>query len=604
MANIYVSADEPLASDSNSKADAATVTTALKTIQQAGVLAEPGDVILVIPATVANASDTLDTSLYVGLQHFSGGSPALTYGDNAGNAVITVRGVTTDDVQAKTGPWALRGLKNWLIDNLQIGYDIDSGDDNLTIGEVRQCAQLTFTNVVWTGGCNEFKVWDDILIEDCTIRAPLSPFQGSGNRFLDGSGIHIAYTDNNDGTEGVGPFTIRRCHFEKVQGEDAIQAFLGGVGDPYADALLVVEDCSFFRIEGLAGFHTDSIQILGGTEFIIRRNTFFSCDDAMIASDFHNGKITFENNLCVACGIPLQGQGTDEWIIRNNTFLFSFFNESVSFGGRTAGISQKITMVNNILEDYGIGDDVIVDPASNISNNLVLLNPGFGDNLDGVPEFGTTARMDDLPTSTERFPVLPPNYELANDPTDSPGIGQGVTTTLTADRLGRTLSDPPDVGCHQSDPGTLVTPTARAPYLVSRTPAPNAIDIALDAAITATLFPVPGQTIDAATVTTGTFYVTDPKGVTIPASVTTDTEAGVLTVDVDGDLYPYVEYLAHLGSTVADTEGSTLGQTFTWTFRILGPYPDPAVGDFAAPATALTPSGRLKPPFLSHEPLT
>jgi hypothetical protein len=601
---IYVDADHPSANDTRTRIEASDPATPLKTIQAAAALAYAtptwADTIQVEPATNANALDTLDTSVYASMHHRITGTDVLPFGDNSGNEPITIQGHVVSGQKPKVRGIDGRQLKNWVIQDLQQGYDIGSGDDNLTIGSLVDVADLTFRRIDYTGGCYDIKVWDDLLFEDCLIRSPYSSFQGGGNRFLDGVGVHIAYIDNSTGDEGVGLIHFLNCTFDEINGEDAIQASLGGVGGDYLAGHLLVEGCNFLNVIGVEGkAHTDAIQILGGQLFEIRDCVFFNCDDAFIASDFHNGKIVFENNLVAYCGNPCSGQGTDEWVIRHNTIIHSFFGTGMSFGQRTEGITQKITMVNNIMDDYAIADDVDVHPDSVISHNILLLAPSGVGAIGQVAEFGTSTRMNTLPSFTSSWAGSPPtNYELATAPAQSPGIGDGLATDLLVDRLGRVRSSSaPDIGCHEHSSLVVVTAASRAPYVVDRMPAPGATDVAATSHVIVTLSPKPGEEVDSATVTNSSFYLVDPAGNHIPALsifVNELDENGNQTVvlDLAGALYPMVSYTAHMTTTVADTEGSSLSTEVAWSFRtegLGGPgyFPGGSGGSGSAPGWTL-----------------
>jgi hypothetical protein len=597
---IYVDADHGAASDAHTRLEASDPDTPLKSIQQAGMLAyatvDWADTIQVEPAANADPENELDTSVYAGLTHrMLPTGDVLPFGDNSGNVAITLQGHVVDGVMPKVAKINGTTLRNWVVQDFQQGYDVGSGDDCLTIGTLIDTSDLVFRRVLYTGGGYDIRVWADLLWDDCTVRSPLSPFQGSGNRNLDGAGFHVAYINNNNGEEGVGKIEFRDCVFDTIQGEDGIQASLGGVGGIYEDGWLVVDGCTFINVVGAGGFHTDSIQILGGQKFEIRNCVFFNCDDCVAASDFHNHEVTIENCLSAYCGDPFWGQGSDVLTFRHNTVIKSFFGTGLSWGGFRQDPDGSwpgtlFTVVNNIVEDYNIQQRL---DESDISHNIVLRLPGAEGNLAGVSEFGTSDRMDDLPAFTSSWAGTPaPNYELANTPVLSPGIGQGVATDLTVDRLGRTRSDPPDVGCHESDPDVAVLVAARAPYVMGRTPPASASGVAPTSNVTLTLNAKPGETIDPASVTTATFYVTDPAGQHLPVvAVTVSAPDGdrnqVITLDIDGVLYPYVTYSVTAAATIADTEGSTIVNPVSWSFRIVGPdgpavYPDDGDEDASA----------------------
>jgi hypothetical protein len=580
---MYVDAGSGGASDANTRAQATNQATPLRTIQQAGRLAQPGDTIIVKPA--ANADPTnIDPRMYVGLRHQFLGGEALPYGDDTGNDPITLKG--SGAVAAGLAPiisaQSFKGLRNWIFEDFQQGYDIDSGRDYLTIGDMRQCADLTFRRVLYTGGGYDIRQWTGALTwQDCTIRSPFSPAHGGGGQFLDGVGFHFAYVDNNDlaAGESAGLIQWTGCTFTKVEGEDCVQAYLGGFDASWDGARMLIDGCLFVDIiqAQFAGApHTDCIQILGGRDFDVRNSAFLNCDSVLIASDYHNHTVRFESNLVVGGNVPVQIQGTDEITIRQNTLLRSFSGVSVNLFVRQAGVTSKVLMLNNIMVGYARTSDFASDPASVISHNMFIGAPDTSD-IPGLPEFGTSARMAPL----EGLLDLPTNYELVNSPAPTPGVSDGVVLgpsnggTLATDRLGRAYATPPDVGCHQSSLAMPVSAAARAPYVIARTPDVGAVDAGQATDIVVTLFPKPGATINPATVTTASFYVTDANGhhlpvvgVTIGAPDTAGHQA--LTLNIDGMLYPLATYTVAMTSGLADTEGSAI-EPVSWSFRVLGP---------------------------------
>jgi hypothetical protein len=317
-------------------------------------------------------------------------------------------------------------------------------------------------------------------------------------------------------------------------------------------------------------------------------------------TDFRNGLIRFTRNLTVGIEIPIQCQGTDEIELIQNTFIpppsqpaltLLFYNHAVLPQDTLA------TIVNNIFGGFYMRDGDSVSAyfrtGSDISHNIVLSSPGLtsahGDNLAGISEFGTSARLLNIPDETETIGDVERNWELANTPITSPGIGEGKTTDVAADLYDRAYASPPDVGCLQSSVGTPVTPVPRSPYILSRYPAANATGVDPAVSPSAPLYPVPGQEINPASVTTSTAYVTDAANVALPAVVTlSDPVDGAQTITVnlkqtvtpapvEGDLFPLVVYTAHLTDGIEDTEGSALSAT-AWSFRVAGTG-GPAIGD-------------------------
>lgn len=638
---LIVDADHTEASDVRNRTQATDPETPLATIQRAVELAYAtpgwGDTILVKPAEVANAVDAVDTRCYaaVDFNRFSSAS-AIPFKDNSANMPITVQGDRTgeftrgvpDDPETATFPrwmgWDSRSLKNWVFEGFQIGYDEGTEDgegnrlDTLNHRSHQRPEDMVCREIHWTSGGFNVEYWtsttdDGLLVEDCTVRCPLSQYEGGSGRFFDGRGFGFSSQAGDPlGGDHSGHATIRRVDFLGVRGNDGVQWGLGAYDQ--ADGQAVVEDCLFHNVTelgpgGNADFHTDSIQILGGYRYIVRRNVFIGCTNALMASDFRNQHVTFENNLVFGGGGQVQAQGCDILEIWHNTLLGSAFPGSsvLIFAPKNspADMTYLLTYVNNVSTGLNIEVPDTIGPESTVGPGCInTTDPGWvspwGTFLAGLPEFGTSARLDGLPTTTIEGYAAPANYELANSPADSPGIGDGVTVEglPAADRLGRAYASPRDSGCHQSDPGTVVTPAPRAPYVVSRSPASGATGVNAATSVTAVLYPKPGEEIAAGTVSIDSAFVTDSAGFTVPAvvtlsapnvngeqTVTVDLKATLVPTVTEGNLFPLVLYTARLTSAIEDTEGSAIANT-TWQFRVAGPG-SAAIGNPDGVPTAL-----------------
>lgn len=587
--DLFVDADDPAASDDWTRAEAANDDTKpFLTVQGAALVArsdpgwDGGDVIIVTAADNANPDDTVDTSVYPRLKHDQGDDAFfLPFGDNTGNPAIRVLGLGSidDGTAPKIRQIIGRQFKGWEFENFQVGYDRGSGDDKLTIG-LLQNTDLSFTKCKYTGGAYYVVSYDNISFHQCEFYSPW----GGTSDFLDGVGFHIISLDTSDGTQRAGLAHFTECHFEQIEGEDALQCSLGTIE---LGAELRVEDCTFkdiVQVDSPSAPHTDCIQSLGGAKYTVRRCHFDNCDSPFIASDGENGEIRLELNLVEGHGNGLQGQGTHSWFIRHNTIRVA--GHSISFGGRTVGLTQNIVCVNNNADSINLGlgdaDATVIDAESVISNNLLTRQPGletdFGTNLSGLPEMGTSTRLTDAGITGA--------FELANTPTTSPGIGDGIALTtdlggtLAGDYLGRTFLTPPDVGAFQSS-ATVVGPAARPPYVTDQSPVGNGA--ALNVTPGASLYPKPGEEIDPSTVTTETAVVRDVQSAEIPAVVAISAIDGdgfqALTIDLKSSLSPLTEgelaagvlYTVTLDG-IADTEGSEIIPT-SWEFRglLVGP---------------------------------
>jgi hypothetical protein len=588
---IYVNADSSARSDSWTRAVAGDdPASPFATVQAAALIAHSGDTVQVEPSTLgnANAADPFDPDVYDGVHHLRNvdGSDVLPLALNGGNEPISIVGHVVSGVRPALRQLAFRELDNWHFEGLQVGYDVGSGHDTNTIQVLHNCKDLTFADMLYTGGAHYCISGRGVLSwSDFTV---YSPYEGNGN-FLDGAGFHLLGVDTSTGLDHPVVFRFTDGLFDGIQGEDAIQAALGA---PERDVHLEVTDCTFQNIAQAGGPtapHTDCIQSTGATTITIARNRFINVSSPFIASDGVHGRITLLDNIVDGIGNGFHGQGCSAWVIVNNTILCPGI--AIAIGDRAnlfePGFVQKLTIVNNVAGDLDVAAGAVIDNASVVTNNAFTRQPGavtpWGTQLVGLPELGSSARL--------IAAGLDGNYELATDPVDSVGVGQGRTlagldlTTdelaiLANDYLGRPFATPRDIGAFQSDDGTGVTGAARPPYVVDLTPAPNST-ATLTASATARLLPVPGQTIDPDSVTASTARIADSSTSTpLPAVVTLaePDEDGYQLVTIDakaslsplqeGTLWPRVLYVVTLAG-IQDTEGSTIITT-SWQFRAGG----------------------------------
>jgi hypothetical protein len=625
---IIVDPDHAASSDDYNRTQASNASTPMRTVQEAGWLARAGagwhDEILVKLCTTEDLGDATDPHLQPALDYRSVDRGATAdgwpLGNNAGNQTIVVRGDVTplnvlawdglfDDVpRPKIKSFSSRDLNNWAFEDLQFGYDVGSGADYNTFGQHERCTDLAFRRCMATGGLAWVRHWSDSFIEDrCWIRSPFPP---SGQE----SGVHDACGLRLDGSpaEGTG-YSVGQLHVsggfrDFIRGDDSI--FVGGVdseADPLWDVFdVLVETTVFYNVNGDGEFHDDCVQVTFAPRATVDRCMFIGCDTGFMATDGHCGYLQFTRNLTVGMPTPVQIQGTDEVLIAHNTCSHADGvpkDASLMFYDRAVLSDRTVaTIVNNVIGGFYTPNTPLASyfrADSVIENNIVQSSPGlvtpYGTNLPGIAELGHSARLDVIPNdSTAYGRALDRYWELANSPTPGPGIAEGgvyVTgVDLSTDLFGRPYATSRDVGALQSDPGTLVTPTPRGPYILSRTPAVSAVAVDPSVSPVVALYPVPGQEIDADTISNLSAYVTDPAGFKLPAVITLAapdlTGAQELALDlkgqtdptvVEGDLYPLVVYTVHLTGAIEDTQGSALTAT-TWTFRVVGPS-GAAIGD-------------------------
>lgn len=575
--------------------------------QAAAMLAQRGDTVRVWPSTmgkagVAIAGEPLDINLDPGIVS-DGNNTILPAVQNGGNDTIEVVAEIVGGVRPKVRRLDFYGLDNWLFENFQKGYDEGSGDDHDTVGGLQQIRDVTFRNIYNTGGGWICVGGDGVNWFDRVWTR--SPFQAFNNHDNNGRGFHILGSTSGTNTTGHWKFTFGG--FEDVQGEDCLQISLGDVSGATAaerGGTFEVRNMLFKNIrlnpDSASPIHTDCIQVLGVLDGYIANNRFVNCFQPLIASDGENGRLAMVGNIVDGCQNGLWIQGTREAYYIGNTIRGQF--AGIAIGNRInetrPDFRSKVIAVNNIATTIQVdGGTATLDPTSIVAWNVFYQAPGlvtpWGTQLAGFPEFGPSARLaaaglTEAGVSDWGDPFG--RLELSNSPTPSAGIGQGnslaglglpadILADSVADILGRPYATPRDVGALQSDPGTLITPAPRPPYVLSITP--TGINVARDANVAAQLLPVPGQTIDATTVIPANCVVTDLSNKTVPVVVALGAPDGqrrqALTVDPKFRLTPSIQEarLRPLGtynvalSGIKDTDGSEI-QPQNWSFRVEG----------------------------------
>lgn len=559
---LWVDADNGASSDAGDRAAALDPATPLKTITRAAALAVDGDTIKFKPAAAANPGDTSDPSVYAPIYSGVYGIELMALADN-----VTVEGVSVGGVRPKWRGIHATDLVDWTVRHYQHGYDLDSGFEYGTNATLLGGSGFRCEDVIFTGGAYQTLGHKGFYFEDCTITAR---YNDGGTGFLEGNGFRVGvYTDYTIDNGDV--FEWHRCVFNELQGEDAIQIFVGGDD---GGGQIIIEDCTFDAIVQDGEFHTDGIQSLGCSLLRVARCTFgytALVSSMIISSDGFIGRLELENNLFVGrpgSGFLTQFAGVSDWLIRHNTWLGSgFAGLRLYSNGNLPADGYTGLIHSNIIDNFQVN---IATSGAGITweqhDNVIGLGNITVDDIEGFPEFGTSADT---------------SYELANSGGIlSPGIDQGWDAdpdALLLDRLGRGREGAaPDCGCHESSLSALVTAEPRAPIVIAFTPASGSTGVSPTTNVTAKLFPKPGQTIDPATVTSSSFLVRDSDGYQLPiAGITVGSPDGaghqLLTLDIDGSLYPRVQYNVLITTAIEDTEDSALASNAGVSWRSAGP---------------------------------
>lgn len=604
---IYVNPDHANSSDTYTRGIAMDAGSPLKTIQRAGeiVRASPtwADTILVTKAVNANAADPNgQTGVYARVKAntiMQEGVPGWAFADNTGNLPIVLKGAgsaplpllsgarrnpsTTPDNRPRMQGLDLVRVRNWIIEDIHIGYEYNSGFDVLTYSIWDLCGPLTFRRCKWTGGGADVLNPANpggaaILWEDCEITARYSVFGGADGRGGDGRGFRVI-KNSVAGEDFRGSLIVRRCFIHDVQGEDA---FALGMGAPdQIDSEFIAEDSLFLDVVigqgdtryGVVEAHTDCIQVLGGPSFTIRRNVFDNYTAAVNATDYRNGLITIENNLFIGrakenpnwVGIAVSVQGTTELRIFHNTSMNNGYGIALSLYYKyTVPNGMLVHMANNVWDGVQQSPDFVKHVNSTDQGNLI--GQAFGvysippTNTEGIAEFGTSSDT---------------AWELATLPAPSLGIDAGVPGVVNAptlDRLGRAYGPTPNMGCH-ADPPEAVTAYSRGPILLNLAPANGSFGVDRFTHIRARIYPMPTVNVDSSTLNAQTIYLLDPGNQKIPGAISLNQGTGIFTLDLEGSLYPFVKYTAWViggAAGIKDVVGRPLQQTYSWSFEIGG----------------------------------
>jgi hypothetical protein len=424
---LYVDADNPAATDivvapfANLRAQAQDPTRPLKTIEPGIWSVQAADTLQIEPALNANPDDPHDTSVYAAPNMHDATPPAF---DASGGDPIRIVGHVVGGVRPKVFNYQGRGLVNWQWENIQWGYDRGSGFDHDTGGLFSFCYDTVFRNCVWTGGTFWVRGFGGLLwLDGCEVYHPYT-----GANFFSGVGMWVLETDAGPvPPTRPGTFRVTGSHVEDCLGEDGFQLSsfeagskieIGGYID--ADGQAVVDGNVFKDLPQTGGAHTDATQCFGcAADITIVGNEYINCASPIILSDGRfSGRVIIGKNVFGEGSVwAIQIEGCDNaWILHNTCRTIWY----IAVYTKEPGVSQNVRIVNNVVPLLELQANDL-DPASVIENNVTYQTPGavtaWGTQLDGVPEWGTSARM--APTGlTEAF-------ELANTPTISPGIGEG-----------------------------------------------------------------------------------------------------------------------------------------------------------------------------------
>jgi hypothetical protein len=448
---LWVDADHPDADDAGDRTAALDPSTPLASITRAAAVALEGDTIRFLPAAAADPTNTSDPSVYAPIYSGVYGFTMLSLAPG-----VTVEGVTVDGVRPKWLGVHATGLVDWTVKGYQCGYDLGSGFEYQTNCTLIGGGGFVCEDVIFTGGAYQLLGVSGARFERCWITSKLRP-EPAG--FLEGNGFRVGVYTGYTLTP-ADQFIWRFCVFDTLQGEDAIQIFIGG-DDGGAQA--IIEDSTFDNIQQTNEFHTDGIQTLGCSLLRVARCTFgvtSLVSSMIIASDGHTERLELENNLFVGrpgSGYLTQFSGLASWLIRHNTWLGSGFAGLRLYTNNNPRDTYDGVIHSNVIDNFQVN---IPTSGAGVTweqhHNVIGLGYRTEDDYEGFAEFG-------------------PGWELANaGGLVSLGIDQGWNADpdpLLLDRLGRAREGAaPDCGCHESSLSRSVTADPRAPIVIAFTP--------------------------------------------------------------------------------------------------------------------------------------
>jgi predicted CXXCH cytochrome family protein len=134
------------------------------------------------------------------------------------------------------------------------------------------------------------------------------------------------------------------------------------------------------------------------------------------------------------------------------------------------------------------------------------------------------------------------------------------------------------------------------PVVASVYPANNATDTSVNVMVTATF--TEANQIDTTTVNSSTFYLKDPGGATVAATVNYDPGSKIASLTPDAPLSYETTYTAYVTTGVTDLAGNHLATNKVWSFRT-SPMSNHPPG---APANLVVKSDDLKNELISWDP--
>jgi hypothetical protein len=538
-ATLYVDKDNAGASDGGGRTQAQNPATPLASIQRAINLSITGDTIVIVKAETPYAEFIASTN-------------------ETSATDVTIRGSIGGTGRPTIVRWTLVDCDTWTI------QDVVTDGDSANPPRMYRSTDLTVYR--WharTGGAEILHWTGTIRLEDCDIEAPVDPDQPS--QYMNGVGLRLGAQYTIDAFN-ADDFQFIRGSMTNVGGEDGFQL---NFGNNSLNGEVLIDGAHFEGIKQGGVAHTDAIQSTGCRRLVVTNCDFTDVDSMIIASDDFIDELVIENNLFVGStesGFSVQLSGIRNGRIGHNTWAQSRFGGIRRYIGNASGGTNEVDnptwlVYNNVIDRLDVNDGVTLTSGQQF-NNVIIVGPKTATDIDGYPEHGSS------PDTA---------WELSNSPNVSPGINAGATVTgaPATDRLGRARIGAPDCGCHESNPAVLVTPYARAPYVIALTPESGSTGVDRGTDVTIELFPSPGETIDATSVTTSTFYVKGSNGTKLPAVATISAADGTghqtLTLDINGSLYQFAGYTATASTGVEDTGGNGLASTQEWSFTIAGP---------------------------------
>jgi hypothetical protein len=250
--------------------------------------------------------------------------------------------------------------------------------------------------------------------------------------------------------------------------------------------------------------------------------------------------------------------------------------------------TQLATVTFSNESDYGWQEAKLSSPLRVNENQVYVVSYGASDAI-----YAYTANALTGQNITSGYMTAYANSSSENAATGS-GNGNGVFTT-TAGSYPSSAS--PNGSYYWVDAVFSLTSNPSNPLTVGVTqPKSDAYGVQRDQVVTAKF----NRNIDGATITNSTFQVFNSSNSQIAGTATYDVAKGEATFTPGSQLTAGQRYTAKLAASVADTDGTTLGSEYSWSFTVGSAVSTDPLAAPGGPILAITNSGSPTSPYYTE----